>query len=128
MWFFLAFAAVCFTIIVLFRMYIDLRRIENQHNRLMRSDQRDYERYIQASSRELPKASMPDFTKAALDYKATRALETQMLRHRTSSDRGMGSGYVGPIPDQREIEQAVTRYLNDDYDRFIEQQRRKDIW
>ena len=36
MWFMLAIAVICFTIIVLFRMFIDLKRVNNQHNRLMR--------------------------------------------------------------------------------------------
>ena len=67
MWFFLAFAVICFTIIVLFRMFIDMRRMEQQHNRLMQSDRRDYERFIEVATRELPKAALPDFSPKALN-------------------------------------------------------------
>ncbi|HUW03032.1 MAG TPA: hypothetical protein VMW08_11810 [Acidimicrobiales bacterium] len=61
MWVLLSAVVVCFTIIVLFRMYIDLKRVEYQHGRLMADDQRAYERFVAVSGLPHPKPSLPDF-------------------------------------------------------------------
>ena len=122
MWFFLAFAAVCFTIIVLFRMFIDMRRMEQQHNRLMRADQRDYERYIEVRSRENPQPALPDFKKA---------METRKeIAHRTASIRGYGSGYgVGYYQDDptyisnRQLSEVQVAYLQREMEKYVHEER-----
>ena len=78
MWLLLSAVVVCFTIIVLFRMFIDLQRQNLQHQRMMFSDQRDYERYTAVTSRPKPRAEFPDWRPSARqldDLEALRELE-----------------------------------------------------
>lgn len=65
MWLTLAALIVCFTIIVLFRMYIDLRRQDQQHIRLTQSDQRNHEKYLRVTKQE----AISEMTKVLEDLK-----------------------------------------------------------
>ena len=64
MWLFLSAIIICLTIMVMFRLYIDLRRQEQQFRRVMASDSRDYERYVAVTSRPVSKPALPDFSAA----------------------------------------------------------------
>ena len=112
MWFFLAFAAVCFTIIVLFRMFIDMRRMEQQHNRLMQSDRREYERFIEVATRELPKAALPDFSKAIVP----RPIPTHEIRYRRD----------GELPSANQLSEVQRIYMEQEMSRFIDREERRD--
>lgn len=83
MWMFLGLLMICLTIIVLFRMYIDLRRITNQHNRMVQSDHRNHQRYIEVTSghqpRALPQASMPDFEQALFKAQAQARYKAALI-------------------------------------------------
>ena len=64
MWLFLATIVLCLTIVVLFRMYIDLRRNDNMHARSLHRDTQNFQRYTAVTSRPVQRPSMPDFQKA----------------------------------------------------------------
>ena len=134
MWFAVGLLVICFTIIVLFRMYIDLRRVDHQHIRMLQSDVRGHENYQQVRQLEAPKAALPDFK---------TALEIQQLKRRYVEP----SYYDTPVPKPtleqvRALEPTVmykkahidTRLLDDkqlqflvdrQYNEFIEQQRKR---
>jgi len=110
MWILLATVIVCLTIIVMFRMYIDMRRIDHQHTRIMRSDQRDFERYIEVTSRPAPKAALPDFEAAR---RATQHQYRQPPAISAMSDAEL----------EWQLEALKRTYAQNDYDRFIARQR-----
>lgn len=137
MWFALGLFIVCFTIIVLFRMYIDLRRVDHQHIRMLQSDVRSHERYQQVRQLEAPKAALPDF-KTALEIQQLkrRYIEPEALpsaRYYSERDTApsledlrAAERMVKRRPAQMtnaELQEAVNRYLQDDYDRFMRQQK-----
>ena len=118
MWFFLAFVAICFTIIVLFRMFIDMRRLEHQHNRMMASDRRDYERYIDIKDKENPQPALPDFTQ----HVATPS----MTYYPVEEARYYNYDELPTIPQPltgAQLEALKRTYADNDYDRFIAMQK-----
>ena len=123
MWLFLAALVVCFTIVVMFRMFIDLRRVDNQHDRLMQSDRRDYERYIEASSKPAPKAALPDFTPIAELPKAVPwFVDPSDIRY-WKEDELFPAAPSQPLTGAQ-LEALKRTYAREDYDRFIRQQSR----
>ena len=134
MWFFLAFVAICFTIIVLFRMFIDMRRLEHQHNRMMASDRRDYERYIDIKDKENPRPALPDFSKAIatpsmnidaydMALEAVRYWKHDELPTVNTSTTGIPEPYVGTLTAQQ-LEALKRTYQREDYERFMRKQGR----
>jgi len=145
MWFAVGLLVICFTIIVLFRMYIDLRRVDHQHIRLLQSDVRSYERYQQIRQLEAPKAAMPDFH-SALEVSQRKQLHEVKMRQLPRAQYYYDDvPFPKPTPEQvRALEPTVTykkahvdtRLLNDrqlqhlidvQYNEFIEQQRRRKL-
>lgn len=112
MWLPLAVLILCFTIVVMFRMYIDLKRQEQNHQRMMRSDQRDYERYVSVTNREVPKAQLPDF-----DQVATRPQALPPARYYQPGD-------MPDVLSAAQLEALRRTYAREDYYRFIEQRER----
>jgi len=112
MWFFLAFAVICFTIIVLFRMYLDLRGQEQRHNRLMQSDRREYERFIEVTTRELPKAALPDFSKAL----APKPIPAHEIRYWEQ----------GELPSAKQLSEVQRIYMEQEMSRYIDREERRD--
>jgi hypothetical protein len=141
MWFAVGLLVICFTIIVLFRMYIDLRRVDHQHIRLLQSDIRGHERYQQVRQLEAPKPAMPDF-RTAVEL-STAAIAADRYRIDPRDVGYYDTPFPKPTPEQvRALEPTVmykkahvdTRLLNDrqlqhlidvQYNEFIEQQRRR---
>ena len=118
MWIFLAALIVCFTIVVIFRMYMDLRRQDQQYNRVMRSDQRDYERYIDVRSKENPQPALPDFTQ----HVATPS----MTYYPVEEARYYNYDELPTIPQPltgAQLEALKRTYADNDYDRFIAMQK-----
>jgi len=117
MWFFLAALIVCFTIVVLYRMSIDMRRISLQHRRQMASDQRDYERYMDVRSKENPQPALPDFDGAIHAIQAAiPALDREI------NDLVVHPPDVGVLTPQQLL--ALKRvYSAKDYDLFMERAR-----
>ena len=64
MWLFLSAVMVCMTIMILFRMYIDLRRNDNMHARSLHRDTQNFQRYTAVTSRPVQRPAMPDFGRA----------------------------------------------------------------
>ena len=65
MWFTIGLLIICFTIIVMFRMYMDLRRQDQQHVRLTQGDQRNHEKYMRITRQE----AIGEMTKVLTDIK-----------------------------------------------------------
>lgn len=65
MWFMLAILIVCFTLIVMFRMYLDLRRQDQQHIRLLQNDARSHDKYVRVTRQE----AIGEMTKVLSDLK-----------------------------------------------------------
>jgi hypothetical protein len=72
MWLFLSAVMVCLTIMILFRMYIDLRRNDNMHARSLHRDSQNFQRYTAVTSRPVQKPAMPDFRGAIEHQNAIR--------------------------------------------------------
>ena len=122
MWIFLAALIVCFTIVVIFRMYMDLRRQDQQYNRVMRSDQRDYERYIDVRSKENPQPALPDFSKAI----ATPSMNIDAYDMALEAVRYWKHDELPTIPQPltgAQLEALKRTYADNDYDRFIAMQK-----
>lgn len=148
MWFFLALTVICFTIIVLFRMFMDLRRNELNHVRMVQSDHRNHERYQAVKQLEAPKAQMPDIGRSIESHRLF-LLEQAIKREQAKSyPVRYWSRDENPQPslaDLREAERMVRyksakldpRLLTDEmvhrladieYRKWIDQQRRKNGW
>jgi hypothetical protein len=52
MWVFFIIMVICFTAMVVFRMFLDLRRQELQHVRLLQNDARSYDKYTHVTRQE----------------------------------------------------------------------------
>lgn len=65
MWLMIAVLIVCFTLIVMFRMYLDLRRQDQQHIRLLQNDHRSHEKYLRVTRQE----AIGEMTKVLSDLK-----------------------------------------------------------
>lgn len=123
MWFLLAIVVVCFTIMVMFRMFIDLRRVNNQHERLMRSDARDYERYIEVASRPAPKAALPDFKPIAELPRTPLVIDPTDVRYWREDEP------VTPRPlTGAQLEALKRTYEREDYERFMHQRRKEGLY
>jgi len=126
MWFALGLFFVCFTIIVLFRMYIDLRRVDHQHIRLLQSDVRSHERYQQVRQLEAPKAALPDFRTALELQRPPKARYHESHSAPSLEELRAAERMVKRRPasmSNQELQEAVNRYLRDDYERFMRGQR-----
>ena len=124
MWLFLAAIVVCFTIVVLFRMYLDLKRQEQQHSRLVQADHRNHERYVAITRQETIQEIAP------LIEKIVRSQQPALPPARYIDDAMDFSESIPPIPSDRQIIDARTlealkrTYSRNDYERFIENQKR----
>ncbi len=107
MWVFLALLIVCLTIIVVFRMYLDLREGDRRHIRLIQNDAQSYDKYKRITQQE----ALAEITK--LVQQQSRQLPSR----------------AAPLPSKQELDAQVGYYLEKDYDNFMrEQQRRAKPW
>ena len=124
MWLTIGLLIICFTIIVMFRMYMDLRRQDQQHVRLTQGDQRNHEKYMRITRQE----AIGEMTKVLTDLKEGKVTLDPAPKQQEGPDiRALGEeppqmtpykkAWIDPrtIGDMQQIE----------YDAFIQREQRE---
>lgn len=115
MWFVLGLIVICFTLLGMARMFLDLRERENVHARLRISDQQAYDKYKSVTQQE------------ALEN-VTRLIE-QVARHELPP--APSHSQMAPSLQELRAQKIVAKtikeqYLRTDYENFMKQQKEYD--